>query len=69
MEAWLRRVGTECDPVFLRVTAASTPEGRLTGNGVWKILRRRAGPAGLDVPAGERVSPQAPRKGLQARSA
>jgi len=68
MEAWLRRAGIEYGPVFLRVTAAGTLEGRLTGHGVWRILCRRAGLAGLVVPAGERLSPQALRKGLGARS-
>ncbi len=69
MEAWLRRAGIEYGPVFLRLAAAGTLEGRLTGNGVWKILRRRAALAGMDVATGERVSPQALRKGFQARSA
>jgi len=69
MEAWLRRAGIEYGPVFLRVTATGTLEGRLTGNGVWRILRRRAGLAGLVVPPGERLSPQALRKGFGARGA
>ena len=69
MEAWLRRAGIEYGPVFVRVTAAGTLEDRLTGNGVWRILRRRAAQAGLDVPTGERVSPQALRRGFQARIA
>ena len=59
MEAWLERAGIEYGPVFVRITAAGTLEDRLTGNGVWKILRRRAALAGLDGPAGERMSPQA----------
>ena len=69
MEAWLRRAGIEYGPVFLRVTAAGTLEGRLTGNGVWKILRRRAAMAGLVLPPGKRLSPQALRKGFQAHAA
>ncbi len=69
MEAWLRRAGIEYGPVFPRITAAGTLEDRLTGNGVWKILRRRAALAGLNGPAGERVSPQALRRSFQARTA
>ena len=69
MEAWLHRAGIEYGPVFVRITAAGTLEDRLTGNGVWRILRRRAALAGLDAPAGERVSPQALRKGFRARIA
>ena len=69
MDAWLRRAGIEYGPVFLRVTAAGTLEGRLTGNGVWRILRRLAGHAGLVVPLGRRLSPQALRKGFRARGA
>ena len=32
-------------PVFRRITAAGTIEGRLTGDGVYKILRTRAAAA------------------------
>ena len=67
MEAWLHRAGIEYGPVFLRLAAAGTLEGRLTGHGVWRILRRRAALAGLKVALGERMSPQALRKGFQAR--
>ena len=69
MEAWLCRAGIDYGPVFLRVTAAGTLEGRLTGNGVWRIVRRRAALAGLVVPPGERLSPHALRKGFRARRA
>ncbi len=69
LEAWLRRAGIAYGPVFLHVTASGTLEGRLTGNGVWKIVRRRAVLAGLVVPAGERLSPQALRKGFGVRGA
>ncbi|MGI4944121.1 MAG: hypothetical protein ACRYHQ_26795 [Janthinobacterium lividum] len=69
LKAWLRHAGIAYGPVFLHVTATGTLEGRLTGNGVWKIVRRRAGLAGLVVPAGERLSPQALRKGFGARGA
>ena len=68
MEAWFRRAGIDYGPVFLRLSAAGTLEGRLTGHGVWRILRRRAALAELVVPAGERMSPQALRKGFQART-
>jgi len=63
LEAWLRRAGIAYGPVFRRLTAAGTIEGRLTGNGVWKILRRRAAEAELTVAAGERLSPHGLRAG------
>jgi site-specific recombinase XerD len=46
------------------MTAAGTIETRLTGNGVWKILKRRAAQAGLTVPEGERLSPHGMRAGF-----
>jgi len=64
MEAWLRRAGIDYGAVFRRLTAAGTIEGRLTGNGVWKILRRRAQAAGLTVEATERLSPHGLRAGF-----
>ena len=64
LEAWLRRAGIEYGPVFRRLTASGTIEGRLTGNGVWKILRRRAAAVGLTVDAGERLSPHGLRAGF-----
>ena len=57
MEAWLRRSGIAYGAVFRRITAPGTIEARLTGNGVWKILRRRASAAGLTVDDTERLSP------------
>jgi integrase len=45
-------------------TAAGTIETRLTGNGVWKILRRRAQQAGLEIPERERLSPHGMRAGF-----
>ena len=64
MEAWLGRAGIAYGPVFRRVTAAGTIEARLTGNGVWKILRRLAARAGLAVEASERLSPHGLRAGF-----
>jgi len=64
MEAWLRRSGIEYGAVFRRITAAGTIEARLTGNGVWKVLRRRAATAGLTVDASERLSPHGLRAGF-----
>lgn len=63
LETWLRRAGIAYGAIFPRLTAAGTIEGRLTGNGVWKILRRRAALAGLTVPEGERLSPHGLRAG------
>lgn len=64
LETWLRRSGTEYGAIFPRLTAAGTIEGRLTGNGVWKILRRRAAQAGLAADEGERLSPHGLRAGF-----
>jgi integrase len=64
MTLWLQRSGIEYGAIFPRVTAAGSMESRLTGNGVWKILRRRARMAGLEVPAGERLSPHGLRAGF-----
>ena len=64
VEAWLRASRITYGPVFRRLTSSGTIEGRLTGNGVWKILRRRADQAGLVVPDGERLSPHGLRAGF-----
>jgi integrase len=64
MEAWLRRSGIAYGAVFRRITAPGTIEARLTGNGVWKILRRRASAAGLTVDDTERLSPHGLRAGF-----
>ncbi len=68
MEAWLRRARIEYGPVFRRLTGSGTIEDRLTGNGVWKILRRRAETAGLTVRPGERLSPHSLRTGRVAKT-
>ena len=64
IEAWLRRSGIAYGPVFRRLTSAGTIEGRLTGSGVWWILRARAKEAGLTVDPGERLSPHGLRAGF-----
>lgn len=64
LETWLRRAKIRCGPVFRRVTAAGTIEGRLTGDGVYKILRARAAAAKLTVHPTERLSPHGLRAGL-----
>jgi integrase len=64
LEAWLRRARIRRGPVFRRITAAGTIEGRLTGDGVYKILRVRAGAAKLTVAATERLSPHGLRAGM-----
>ncbi len=63
LEAWLRRVKTQCGPVFRRITGAGTIEDRLTGEGVYKILRARAAAANLTVAETERLSPHGLRTG------
>jgi integrase len=64
MELWLQRSRIDYGAVFPRLTAAGTIETRLTGNGVWRILRRRAQQAGLEIPEGERLSPHGMRAGF-----
>lgn len=63
MRAWLKAGAITYGPVFRRLTAAGTIEGRLTGNGVWRVLRRRAAQAELTVEDGERLSPHGMRAG------
>jgi integrase len=50
--------------VFRHVTKGGALEARLTGNGVWRILRRRAELAGLEIAATERLSPHGMRAGF-----
>lgn len=64
LEAWLRRARIDYGAVFPRMTAAGTMEARLTGQGVWRILRRRAAQAGLALPEDARLSPQSLRVGF-----
>ncbi len=64
LDAWLRRAGIEYGPVFRKVSAAGKLESRLTADGVWKILRRRAGLAGLVIHPTERLSPHGLRAGF-----
>ena len=64
LEDWLRRGKIRRGPVFRRITAAGTIEGRLTGDGFYKILRARAAAAKLTVAETERLSPHGLRAGL-----
>lgn len=64
LQAWLRRGGIAQGALFRGLGATGALRGRLTGNGVWKILRRRAALAGLTVPDGERLSPHGFRAGF-----
>ena len=64
LEAWLRRAKIRRGPVFRRITAAGTIEGRLTGDGVYKILQVRAFAAKLTVAPTERLSPHGLRAGM-----
>jgi len=64
LQAWLRRAGISEGAVFRGLSAQGRLRSRLTGNGVWKILRRRAALAGLAVPDGERLSPHGFRAGF-----
>ena len=64
LEAWLRRAGIQYGPVFRKVSGAGYLEARLTADGVWKILRRRAALAGLAVHPSERLSPHGLRAGF-----
>jgi integrase len=64
MERWLRRARIEYGAVFRRISAGGALEGRLTDNGVWKIVRRRATLAKLTVDEAERLSPHGLRAGF-----
>lgn len=64
VEAWLLQARIEYGAVFRRVTAAGTLEDRLSPQGVWRILRRRAERAGLVVDEKERLSPHGLRAGF-----
>jgi integrase len=64
MEAWLRRTRIEWGPVFRRISPGGVLEDRLSPQGVWKILRRRAAMARLTVDETERLSPHGLRAGF-----
>ncbi|WP_458098103.1 tyrosine-type recombinase/integrase [Roseomonas sp. WA12] len=64
MEEWLRQTRTEWGPVFRRLSAGGALEDRLSPQGVWKILRRRAEMARLTVDETERLSPHGLRAGF-----
>ena len=64
LERWLTRARIRRGPVFRAVTAHATIEGRLTPDGVRKILLRRAAQAKLTVHPSERLSPHGLRAGL-----
>ena len=64
LEEWLRRARIDYGAVFRRVTAAGTLEDRLSPQGIWRILRRRAEIAGLTVDEKERLSPHGLRAGF-----
>lgn len=64
VEQWLRRARIEYGAVFRRVTAAGSLESRLSPQGVWRILRRRAEIAHLTVDERERLSPHGLRAGF-----
>jgi len=64
MEAWLKRTRIEWGPVFRRLSPGGALEDRLSPQGVWKILRRRAELARLTVDETERLSPHGLRAGF-----
>ena len=66
VEEWLRRTRIEYGAVFHRISAGGVLEGRLSPQGVWRVLRKRAAVARLVVHEGERLSPQALRAGAVA---
>ena len=69
LEVWLRQARIDYGAVFRRVTAVGTLEDRLSPQGVWRILRRRAGLARLRIPAGSRLSPDGLRASPRAPAA
>ena len=68
VEAWLGRSRIEWGPLFRRLSAGGSLEDRLSPQGVWRILRRRAEMANLTVDAGERLSPHGLRAGFIAEA-
>ena len=64
VQTWLTESGIADGPIFRALTASGTIRSGLTGNGVWKILRRRAALAGLTVHETERLSPHGLRAGF-----
>ena len=64
LERWLARAKIRRGPVFRGVTAHGTLEGRLSADGVRKILLRRAALARLTVHDTERLSPHGMRAGF-----
>jgi integrase len=64
LQAWLHHSGISEGHIFRALTAFGTLRRGLTGNGVWKILRRRAALAGLTVHETERLSPHGLRAGF-----
>jgi integrase len=64
LERWLKRARITRGPVFRGITAHGTIEGRLSADGVRKILLRRAAQAKLTVHPSERLSPHGLRAGL-----
>jgi len=64
LERWLARARIKRGPVFRGVTTHGTLEGRLSADGVRKILLRRAALAKLTVHASERLSPHGMRAGF-----
>ena len=68
MEEWLRRTRIEYGAVFHRINAGGALEGRLSPQGVWRVLRKRAAIAQLTVRESERLSPQGLRAGFTSRA-
>ena len=64
LERWLRCARITRGPVFRGITAHGTIEGRLSADGVRKILLRRAALAKSTVHPSERLSPHGLRAGL-----
>ena len=64
LERWLQRARITRGPVFRGITTHGTIEGRLSADGVRKILLRRAALAKLMVHPSERLSPHGLRAGL-----
>ncbi|HEY5302005.1 MAG TPA: site-specific integrase, partial [Acetobacteraceae bacterium] len=64
LERWLQRAKISRGAVFRGITAHGTIEGRLSADGVRKILLRRAALAKLTVHPSERLSPHGLRAGL-----
>lgn len=65
LRAWLTLAGISAGPVFRKVARGGHVQGeRLSGGGVWQIVKKRCAAVGLKAPSGEHLSPHSLRAGF-----